>query len=89
MEEQIWEWQPEFDLVMLISRCLSDTWGLPQWLSSQEPSCSAGDSRDMGLIPREDPTQEEMATHSSFLIWKIPWTEEPGGLESKGSQSGR
>ena len=33
----------------------------------------------------EDPLQEEMATHSSILAWKIPWTEEPGGLQSMGS----
>ena len=34
----------------------------------------------------EDPLEEEMATHSSVLAWKIPWTEEPGGLQSMGSQ---
>ena len=34
----------------------------------------------------EDPLEEEMATHSSILAWKIPWTEEPGGLQSMGSQ---
>ena len=34
----------------------------------------------------EDPLEKEMATHSSILAWKIPWTEEPGGLESMGSQ---
>ena len=34
----------------------------------------------------EDPLQEEMATHSSILARKIPWTEEPGGLQSIGSQ---
>ena len=34
----------------------------------------------------EDPLKEEMATHSSILAWAIPWTEEPGGLQSKGSQ---
>ena len=34
----------------------------------------------------EDPLEEEMATHSSILAWKIPWTEEPGRLQSKGSQ---
>ena len=35
----------------------------------------------------EDPLEEEMATHSSNLAWKIPWTEEPGGLQSMGWQS--
>ena len=34
----------------------------------------------------EDPLEEEMAMHSSILAGKIPWTEEPGGLQSKGSQ---
>ena len=34
----------------------------------------------------EDPLEEEMATHSSVLAWKIPWTEEPGGLQSMESQ---
>ena len=34
----------------------------------------------------EDPLEEEMATHSSVLAWRIPWTEEPGGLQSMGSQ---
>ena len=34
----------------------------------------------------EDPLEEEMATHSCILVWRIPWTEEPGGLQSTGSQ---
>ena len=34
----------------------------------------------------EDPLEKEMATHSSILAWKNPWTEEPGGLQSMGSQ---
>ena len=37
-------------------------------------------------LGREDPLEEEMATHSSFLAWKIPWTEEPGGLQVVRSQ---
>ena len=39
--------------------------------------------RPLGL---EDPVEKEMATHSSILAWRIPWTEEPGGLQSMGSQ---
>ena len=35
---------------------------------------------------QEDPLEEEMATHSSTLAWRIPWREEPGGLQSMGSQ---
>ena len=34
----------------------------------------------------EDPQEKEMATHSSILAWEIPWTEEPGGLQSMGLQ---
>ena len=34
----------------------------------------------------EDPLEEEMATHSSIVAWKFPWMEEPGGLQSMGSQ---
>ena len=37
-------------------------------------------------LGREDPLKEEMATHSSILAWKIPWTEEPGGPQSMGLQ---
>ena len=35
-------------------------------------------------LGREDPLEKEMATHSSILTWRIPWTEEPGGLQSMG-----
>ena len=52
-----------------------------------------GKVRDMGLIAgsgrslgQKDPMKEGMATHLSILAWKIPWTEEPGGLQSMGSQ---
>ena len=37
-------------------------------------------------LGQEDPLEKEMAPHSSTLAWKIPWTEEPGGLQSTGSQ---
>ena len=37
-------------------------------------------------LGREDPLEKEMITHSSILTWKIPWTEEPGGLQSTGLQ---
>ena len=37
-------------------------------------------------LGQEDPLEEEMATHSSNPAWRIPWTEEPGGLQSMGSQ---
>ena len=37
-------------------------------------------------LGQENPLEKKMATHSSILVWKIPWTEEPGGLQSMGSQ---
>ena len=50
---------------------------------------SAGDARDMASTSescQEDPLEKEMAAHSSILAWNIPWTEEPGNLQSMGSQ---
>ena len=38
------------------------------------------------FLGQEDPLEKEMATHSSTLAWKIPWTEESGGLQSMGAQ---
>ena len=53
----------------------------------KNPSVSAGEVRDKGLILRQEDTLEEgTATHSSILAWRIPWTEEPGRLQSAGSQ---
>ena len=53
----------------------------------KNPPVNAGDTRDTGSIPgSEDPLEKGMATHSSILAWRIPWTEEPGGLHSIGSQ---
>ena len=37
-------------------------------------------------LGQEDPLEKKMATYSSILAWRIPWTEEPGGLQSMGSQ---
>ena len=48
---------------------------------------SAGDARDLGSIPEWGRSPEEdMVTHSSILAWRVPWTEEPGGLHSLRSQ---
>ena len=40
----------------------------------------------VGSLGWEDPLEREIAIHSSILDWRIPWTEEPGGLQSKGLQ---
>ena len=48
---------------------------------------NTGDLRDASSVPDgEDPREEGMATHSSILAWRIPWTEEAGRLNSVGSQ---
>ena len=63
-----------------LNSILSNWWGLPQWLISEEFACSAGDAGDSGSIPGLERSPEgENATDSSNLAWEIPWTEEPGG----------
>ena len=58
--------------------------GIPQGLNSIESACNAGDSGDAGSrvqsLSQEDALKEEVATHSSILARKIPWTEEPDVL---------
>ena len=54
------------------------------WLGRQKIACKVGDLGS--ILGREDPLKEGMATHSSTLSWRIPWTEEPGGLQTMGSQ---
>ena len=63
-------------------------WGASQAaLVVKNLPANAGDMRDMGLIPGwEDLLEEGMAIHSSVFAWRIPWTEEPGGLQSIGLQ---
>ena len=49
-------------------------------LMVKNPPANAGDTRDMGSIPGlEDPLEEGMATHSTLLLWRIPWTESLAG----------
>ena len=56
--------------------------GFPGNSAGKEFTCNAG---DQGLIPgQEDLLEEGMATHSSILAWRIPMTENPGGLQSMG-----
>ena len=62
-------------------------WCFPGGSVLKNPPASTGDAGDTGLIPGfERSLEEEMATHSSILSWKISWAEEPGGLQSMGSQ---
>ena len=53
----------------------------------KNPPTNVGDIRDVGpSLGWEDSLEEDMATHSRILAWRIPWTEEPGGLQSIASQ---
>ena len=58
--------------------------GIPCGSDGKEPVCNVGDQvRSLG---GEDTLEKAMATCSSILAWRIPWTEEPGRLQSMGSQ---
>ena len=50
------------------------------------PSANAGELGEASSTLGQEYPLEGMATHSGFLAWRIPWTEEPGGLQSMGSQ---
>ena len=53
----------------------------------KNPPAKAGDKRDaVRSLGWKDPLEEGLATHSSILAWRIPWTEEPGGLQSIGHE---
>ena len=58
--------------------------GFPGGSDGKESTCNVGDR--IQSLGGEDPLEEEMATHSSILAWKTPWTEEPGRLQSMGSR---
>ena len=58
---------------------------MAQWLKNP-PAVQETQEMRVLLWGREDPLEEGRATHSSILAWRIPWTEEPGGLQSMGSQ---
>ena len=57
---------------------------IPGGSNGKESACDAGDL--IQSLGREDPLEKGMATHSSILARRIPWSEQPGGLQSKGLQ---
>ena len=61
--------------------------GFPGFASGKGPACHSRRLKRCGFDPfQEDPLEEDMATHSSVLAWRISWTEEPGRLQSLGLQ---
>ena len=65
------------------------SWGFPGGAGGKELACQCRRCNRLGSLSWEDPLEECVATNSSILTWRIPRTEEPGGLQSRGSQRGR
>ena len=61
--------------------------GFPDSSNGKASAYNAGDPRDVRSLGWEDPLEEGIAIHSSILAWRIPWTEELGGLQSMGLQT--
>ena len=62
-------------------------WVFPGGSVVKNPPANLGDQKILvWSLGQEDALEEEMATHSSILVWRIPWTEEPGALQSMGLQ---
>ena len=77
----------ESDMTERLTRTHSNYAGAPSGSVVKNPPANAGDIRDMVLsLGPEDPLEKEIATHSSILAWEVPWTKEPGGLQSMGSE---
>ena len=58
---------------------------MAQWVKNL-PAIQETQKMKVQSLDKEDPLEEEMATHSGILAWRTPWTEEPGGLRFMGSQ---
>ena len=82
-------------LKIAVTLSLSNNWegiyiilGFPGGTVVKTPRANVGDAGETGIqsLGQEDPLEEKMATHFNIPAWKIPWTEEPHGLQSMGSQ---
>ena len=74
-----------FKFEEFFDKCVICECWLPRWHSGKESTCQL-QATWVWSLGWEDPLEEEIATHSSILVWRIPWTEEPGSLQSMGSQ---
>ena len=73
-----------FHTCVFLGLCLKTGCCFPGGSEVKGPACNAGDLGS--ILGQEDSLEKEMATHSSILTWRIPWTEEPGGLQPMRSQ---
>ena len=83
--------RPETQLEAASNRCFFNTWfswgeGFPGGSVVEDPPIQETEETRVWSLGWENPLEEDMATHSSILAWEIPWTEEPGGLQSRGLQ---
>ena len=69
-----------------LSICQHPTTHLTTLVAQMVKNLPAGQETQVRSLGQEDPLEKGMATHSSVLAWRIPWTEEPSGLQSMGSQ---
>ena len=94
LESSLWGIQAVCGITAIVlSYChLSCTYLYPLWpdwaslVAQSVKNLPAMQETRVLSLGREDPLEKEMAAHSSILVWKISWTEEPGGLQSMGSQ---
>ena len=71
--------------LLCLQKLPSKELGFPGGSEVMNLPANAGDAGS--ILCWEDPLEKEMASHSSILAWRIPWTEDPGGLQSMGSQN--
>ena len=69
--------------ILLVLIVIIDVWSL---VAQMVKNLHAMQETQVQSLGQEDPLEEGMATYCSILIWRIPWTEEPGGLQSMGLQ---
>ena len=74
------------DPVLKALRALSHALCISSHIAQMIKNLPAMQETQVQSLGREDPLEKRMAIHSSILSWRIPWTEEPGGLQSKGLQ---
>ena len=88
ISESLWTLLNDYFMFSWVSHWKVFQWIVPPGaLVMKNPLANAGDSREgVWSLGGKDPLEEEMAPHPSIIVWRIPWTEEPGGLQSVGSQ---
>ena len=91
--ESLYNWECKMTIChkCLLKRICIDTCCSPGGASGKQPTCQCRRLKRCWFDPwvEKTPLEKGMATHSSILAWRIPWTEEPGGLQSMGVMKSR